>query len=178
MPPFLPKGGIWRFKARRITIGIAGFFLILLSSRNYMKIPPAVRQSLFERIQWDAQGLVPVIAQSADTNEVLMLAWMNQKALKNTLESGEMVYWSRSRNALWRKGETSGQTQALKELTLDCDGDALIAKVQQKGVACHTGRRTCFFYRLDEKGVTITQKPEVSPEVLYKCKKPHGTEAE
>ncbi len=143
-----------------------------------MKISPATKKTIFKRIRWDAQGLVPVIAQSAETNDVLMLAWMNKEALETTLESGEMVYWSRSRGALWRKGETSGQTQALKELVLDCDGDALIAKVRQKGVACHTGRRTCFFYKLDENGVTITQKPEVAPETLYGNKKPHDAEAE
>ena len=97
---------------------------------------------------WNEQGLIPVIAQEADTGEVLMLAWMNAEALELTLASGEVVYWSRSRQALWRKGATSGNTQALVGARLDCDGDTLLLQVKQHGAgACHTGRRTCFFYR-------------------------------
>ena len=97
---------------------------------------------------WNEQGLIPVIAQEADTGEVLMLAWMNAEALELTLTSGEVVYWSRSRQALWRKGATSGNTQALVEARLDCDGDTLLLQVKQDGAGtCHTGRRTCFFYR-------------------------------
>ena len=96
---------------------------------------------------WNEQGLIPVIAQEADTGEVLMLAWMNAEALTKTLETGEAVYWSRSRQSLWRKGATSGNTQTLVGACLDCDGDTLLLQVKQQGDgACHTGRRTCFFY--------------------------------
>lgn len=97
---------------------------------------------------WNEQGLISVIAQEADTGEVLMLAWMNAEALELTLSSGEVVYWSRSRQALWRKGATSGNIQTLIDARLDCDGDALLLQVKQHGAgACHTGRRTCFFYK-------------------------------
>src|SRR5947207_10892402 len=96
-------------------------------------------------IRFDAAGLVPAIAQQHDSGEVLMLAWMNPEAVVETLATGRVCYFSRSRNRLWRKGETSGQWQALKELRLDCDGDGLLVLVDQTGVACHTGRRSCFF---------------------------------
>jgi len=91
------------------------------------------------------QGLVAAIAQDSDSGEVLMMAWMNQEALEITLRTGQVTYWSRSRNSLWRKGETSGHTQALKSISYDCDGDALLMKVEQIGAACHTGERSCFF---------------------------------
>jgi phosphoribosyl-AMP cyclohydrolase len=97
------------------------------------------------KIAFTADGLVPVIAQQHDTGEVLMMAWMNAQSITLTLETGQVTYWSRSRKALWRKGETSGHTQALKELRIDCDGDALLALVDQTGPACHTGERSCFF---------------------------------
>ena len=104
---------------------------------------------IVEKILFNAQGLVPVIAQREGTGEVLMLAWMNREALEKTLATGQMHYWSRSRNALWRKGETSGHTQALKSLTVDCDGDTLLAVIEQKGPACHTGADSCFFTPLE-----------------------------
>ena len=98
--------------------------------------------------RWNEQGLIPAIAQDADTGEVLMLAWMNAESLAQTLASRRAVYWSRSRQALWRKGDTSGNTQELVDIRLDCDGDTLLLRVHQNGAgACHTGRRTCFFYR-------------------------------
>ena len=101
--------------------------------------------------KWNEQGLIPVIAQEADTGEVLMLAWMNAEALAKTLETGEAVYWSRSRQSLWRKGATSGNTQTLVDACLDCDGDTLLLQVKQQGDgACHTGRRTCFFYHPED----------------------------
>jgi len=101
--------------------------------------------------QWNEQGLIPVIAQEADTGEVLMLAWMNAEALEQTLASGEVTYWSRSRQSLWRKGATSGNTQSLVNARLDCDGDTLLLQVKQHGEgACHTGRRTCFFYHPED----------------------------
>ncbi|MEK9989109.1 MAG: phosphoribosyl-AMP cyclohydrolase [Halieaceae bacterium] len=96
--------------------------------------------------KWNDQGLMPVVTQDADSGEVLMLAWMNAAALEQTLTSGDVVYWSRSRRELWRKGATSGNTQRLVEARLDCDGDTLLLRVQQTGGACHTGRRNCFFY--------------------------------
>jgi phosphoribosyl-AMP cyclohydrolase len=96
--------------------------------------------------KWNDQGLMPVITQDADSGEVLMLAWMNAAALELTLTSGDVVYWSRSRRELWRKGATSGNTQQLVEARLDCDGDTLLLRVHQTGGACHTGRPNCFFY--------------------------------
>lgn len=97
-----------------------------------------------ERLSPDANGLVAAIAQQWDTGEVLMLAWMNEEALRRTLESGRATYWSRSRGEYWVKGETSGNLQLVKSVRLDCDGDALLISVDQTGVACHTGTRTCF----------------------------------
>ena len=97
-------------------------------------------------IKFDDTGLVPAIAQDADTGDVLMLAWMNAESLQATLAEGRMVYWSRSRGALWRKGETSGDVQTVREAYYDCDGDTLLFRVEQEGAgACHTGARTCFF---------------------------------
>jgi phosphoribosyl-AMP cyclohydrolase len=108
-----------------------------------------------EEVAWNADGLVPAIAQDATSGEVLMLAWMSREALQRTLASGEAVYWSRSRKALWRKGETSGHVQRVREIRIDCDADAVLLKVESVGgVACHTGRRRCFFRRLEGEGAT------------------------
>ena len=112
-------------------------------------------------------GLIPAIAQDADTGEVLMLAWMNREAVAETLATGRACYWSRSRRRLWRKGETSGQVQRLIELRLDCDGDALLLRVDQTGVACHTGRRSCFFTAVRDGKVQTIAEVEIDPEVLY-----------
>lgn len=106
------------------------------------KLSPA---EFISEVRFNADGLVPVIAQQFDTHEVLMMAWMNEEALKETIEKNRVCYYSRSRRRLWRKGETSGHTQALKELRIDCDGDTLLALVDQTGAACHTNNRTCFF---------------------------------
>lgn len=100
---------------------------------------------LIAAIRFDSQGLVPVVAQDQETGQVLMLAWMNADSLRLTMTTGAMTYWSRSRQELWRKGATSGHTQALVAMTLDCDGDALLATVVQNGPACHTGAPSCFF---------------------------------
>jgi phosphoribosyl-AMP cyclohydrolase len=100
---------------------------------------------LLDALVFDTAGLIPAIAQQHDTGEVLMVAWMNREAVDETLRTGRVCYWSRSRQGLWRKGETSGQEQRLVEMRLDCDGDTLLLLVDQKGVACHTGRRSCFF---------------------------------
>ncbi len=104
-----------------------------------------------EQIRWDERGLVAAIAQDADSGEVLMLAWMNREALQETVRRGIAVYWSRSRGRLWPKGERSGHVQQVREIRLDCDGDALLLRVEQRGgIACHTGRRSCFHRRLDD----------------------------
>jgi phosphoribosyl-AMP cyclohydrolase len=97
---------------------------------------------------FDDRGLIPVIAQDAENGQVLMFAWANREAVERTLAEGRMVYWSRSRQELWRKGDTSGHVQHLEELLVDCDGDALLARVHQEGAACHTGERSCFYRSL------------------------------
>ncbi len=98
-------------------------------------------------VKFDANGLVTCVAQDKTSNDVLMVAWMNEEALRLTLSSGDVTYWSRSRQKIWRKGETSGHTQKLREAWIDCDGDTLLLKVDQTGPACHTGAPNCFFRR-------------------------------
>jgi phosphoribosyl-AMP cyclohydrolase len=136
-----------------------------------MKIAPgrddAMQAAVLAAIQFDAAGLVPAIAQQHDTGEVLMLAWMNAESLRETLQTGQVCYFSRSRGALWRKGETSGQTQRLQELRVDCDGDTVLLLVDQTGVACHTGRRNCFFRAAAPGGLREIAAPLVAPETLY-----------
>ena len=122
---------------------------------------------LLAQVAFDRDGLVPAIAQQHDSGEVLMLAWMNREALAQTLSTGEVHYWSRSRMKLWRKGESSGQVQRLVELRLDCDGDTLLLLVDQKGVACHTGRRNCFFRAVRDGALVTIADVEVPPDVLY-----------
>ena len=103
-------------------------------------------------VAWNTDGLVPAVAQDATSREVLMVAWMNRESLRQTVESGEAVYWSRSRRALWKKGETSGHVQRVREIRLDCDGDTIVLQVESVGgVACHTGRRRCFFNLLEDR---------------------------
>jgi phosphoribosyl-AMP cyclohydrolase len=123
--------------------------------------------AILDQIAFDAAGLVPAIAQQYDTGEVLMLAWMNRAAVEETLSTGRVCYFSRSRDRLWRKGETSGQQQRLVELRLDCDGDTLLVLVDQQGVACHTGRRDCFFRAARDGALIEIADPLVAPEVLY-----------
>lgn len=123
--------------------------------------------ALLDTVTFDADGLVPAIAQQHDTGEVLMLAWMNREAILETLATGRACYWSRSRQALWRKGDTSGQTQRLVELRLDCDGDAILVRVDQAGVACHTGRRSCFFQVAQDGGWHTDQPVLHDPKDLY-----------
>lgn len=110
-----------------------------------------------EQVKWDANGLAPVITQEYKTKQVLTLAWMNREALRLTLETGHAVYWSRSRQKIWHKGEQSGNQQHIKSIRLDCDSDALLLEVEQKGgIACHTGRHHCFYKKLvNEKWQTI-----------------------
>jgi phosphoribosyl-AMP cyclohydrolase len=137
------------------------------SVAEYISPPEEARAALLAAIRFDANGLVAAIAQEAATGEVLMLAWMNRDAVAETLATGRVCYWSRSRGALWRKGETSGQVQRLVELRLDCDGDALLALVAQTGVACHTGRRSCFFTAIRDGALATISAPEADPEALY-----------
>ncbi len=118
-------------------------------------------------IRYDANGLVPAIAQQHDTGEVLMMAWMNAASVAETLATGRVCYWSRSRAAFWRKGETSGQVQSLVELRIDCDGDTLLLLVDQVGAACHTGRRNCFFRAVRDGSVATIADPIADPAVLY-----------
>ena len=103
------------------------------------------------QLGFDSRGLIPVVTQDSNTKEVLMLAWMNKSALTQTLVTGYVTYWSRSRNQLWVKGETSGHTQALISMSIDCDGDAILCQVNQQGAACHTGRRHCFYLQVDSQ---------------------------
>ena len=122
---------------------------------------------ILEVLAFDANGLICAIAQQHDTGEVLMQAWMDREAVARTLETREVWYWSRSRKKLWRKGETSGQIQTLVDLRVDCDGDAVLLLVDQKGVACHTGRRSCFFRAAHNGGLTEIAEVEVDPKTLY-----------
>jgi phosphoribosyl-AMP cyclohydrolase len=120
-----------------------------------------------EEIKFGPDGLVPAIAQQHDTGEILMMAWMNRDAVRASLAEGRACYWSRARARLWRKGETSGQVQLLHELRLDCDGDAVLLLVDQHGVACHTGRRSCFFRAWRSGSWALIAEPQISPEMLY-----------
>ncbi len=121
------------------------------------------------KVNWSADGLVPAIAQDAASGRVLMVAWMNREALKRTVETGEAVYWSRSRGRLWHKGEESGHIQKVREIRLDCDNDVLLLQVEQQGgIACHTGRQSCFFSKLQD-GQWIEVDPVLkAPEQIYK----------
>jgi phosphoribosyl-AMP cyclohydrolase len=123
--------------------------------------------TVLSAITFDRNGLVPAIAQQHDTGEVLMMAWMNAESIRETLATGRACYYSRSRGRLWRKGETSGQVQHLKDFRIDCDGDTVLLLVHQDGVACHTGRRNCFFRAVRDGALTEIAAPEVDPRALY-----------
>lgn len=128
-----------------------------------------MNETWLNKVNWADDGLVPVIAQEARTGKVLMVAWMNREALKQTAETGEAHYWSRSRKKLWRKGEQSGHVQKVKEIRLDCDDDVILLKVEQTGgIACHTGRHNCFFQKLDNGQWIITEPVLKKPEEIYK----------
>jgi phosphoribosyl-AMP cyclohydrolase len=122
---------------------------------------------ILDAIKFNADGLVAAIAQQHNTGEVLMMAWMNPESVTETLATGQVCYFSRSRQKLWRKGETSGQQQKLVEMRIDCDGDTLLLLVDQKGVACHTGRRNCFYTAVRGGELVEVAKPEIAPEALY-----------
>lgn len=120
------------------------------------------------KVNWTEDGLVPAIAQDAASGDVLMVAWMNREALKRTVETGEAVYWSRSRKKLWRKGEESGHVQKVKEIRLDCDEDVILLKVEQMGgIACHTGRHDCFFQKYENGQWVITEPVLKNPAEIY-----------
>lgn len=123
--------------------------------------------NLIEAMKFNADGLIPAIAQQYDTKEVLMMAWMNVASIEETLRTGRVCYWSRSRQSFWRKGESSGQEQHLKTFRYDCDGDTLLLEVDQTGAACHTGRRHCFFNKVEGDQVIIDSEPLVDPKELY-----------
>jgi phosphoribosyl-AMP cyclohydrolase len=125
-------------------------------------------KALTSDIKWNEQGLVPAIAQDWESGEVLMLAWMNEEALRLTIDEGRAIYWSRSRGALWRKGEESGHVQNLRELRIDCDADTVLMKVEQVGgIACHTGRRSCFYLRQANNGWEATDEVIREPSDIY-----------
>jgi len=131
-------------------------------------ISTTARDALLAAIKPDAAGLIPAIAQQHDTGEVLMVAWMNKESLAETLATGRVCYYSRSRKALWRKGETSGQVQMLVDIRLDCDGDTILLLVDQQGVACHTGRRNCFYRAPRGETLANIAEPLMDPEALYR----------
>ncbi len=121
-----------------------------------------------DEIAWGVDGLLPAIAQDANSGEILMVAWMTREALAQTVERGETVYWSRSRGRLWHKGESSGHVQRVREIRIDCDGDVILLRVEQiGGIACHTGRRSCFFRRLEGDGWAAVDPVLKDPEDIY-----------
>ena len=121
-----------------------------------------------DKLKYTAEDLIPAIAQQYDTQEVLMMAWMNRSSIEETLQTGRVCYWSRSRNNYWRKGEQSGQMQVLKELRFDCDADTILLLVDQTGPACHTGRRSCFYNKVEGDQVIIDREVLIDPHTLYK----------
>ena len=129
--------------------------------------------SFYDQLKFTEEGLIPAIIQEASTGRVLMMAWMNRASLESTLQSGQTHFWSRSRKKLWRKGEESGHTQAVKEIAFDCDGDTLLIQVEQIGPACHEGFKSCFFRSVTGDGATfkMTEAPLLSPEQIYRKKK-------
>lgn len=127
-----------------------------------------ISQDWREAIRWNADGLVPVIAQDAASGRVLMFAWMNRQALEQTVMRGEAVYWSRSRSRLWHKGEASGHVQRVREIRIDCDGDVLLLQIEQAGgIACHTGRESCFYLRLEDRRWKPVDPVIKDPDEIY-----------
>lgn len=124
--------------------------------------------NVVDSLPFNQDGLLPAIAQQHDSGEVLMMAWMNRDSLAETLETGRVCYWSRSRQKLWRKGESSGQMQVLKDMRLDCDGDTILMLVDQTGPACHSGRRSCFYNAVRDGRVEVLDEPLIDPKELYK----------
>jgi phosphoribosyl-AMP cyclohydrolase len=128
-----------------------------------------VSDAWLNKVCWNDEGLIPAIAQDAASGEILMVAWMNREALKRTAELGEAVYWSRSRRKLWHKGEESGHTQKVLEIRTDCDEDVILMKIEQTGgIACHTGRKSCFFQRLDGDQWQAVEPVLKDPHEIYR----------
>ena len=124
--------------------------------------------SALDGLKYNADGLIPAIAQQFDTQELLMMAWMNRASIEETLQTGRVCYWSRSRNQFWRKGESSGQMQILKEMRFDCDADTILLFVDQTGPACPTGRRSCFYSKVAGEQVIVDRDILIDPTTLYK----------
>lgn len=128
-----------------------------------------MKNSVYDDIKWDSDGLVPAIAQDSESGRILMVAWMNRESLELTISGKEAVYWSRSRQKLWHKGEESGHAQKVKDIRLDCDGDVILLSIEQiGGIACHTGRESCFYRALVDGEWTTTDKVIKDPESIYK----------
>ncbi len=128
---------------------------------------PSIKQTL-PRLKWNSEGLIPAIVQESKSGDVLMMAWMDELALRKTLEIGQTHFHSRSRKALWHKGETSGHVQIVESIHVDCDGDVLLIKVRQHGGACHEGYHSCFFRRVNENGeLEIVESPVFNAETVY-----------
>jgi phosphoribosyl-AMP cyclohydrolase len=144
-----------------------------MAELNFLSLEAAKKGDTFDwnqlkgKLKFDQDGLMPAIAQQHDTGEILMLAYMNLAALEETLQTGRVCYWSRSRQSFWRKGEASGQIQVLKEARLDCDGDTLLLLVDQTGPACHTGRSNCFYNAIRGDKIEILTDPLIDPKELY-----------
>ena len=138
-----------------------------MSGTNQPFCDDATISQAIDAISFNGDGLVPAIAQQHDTGEILMMAWMNADSIRETLRRSQVCYWSRSRGKLWRKGESSGQEQELIAFRWDCDADTVLVQVNQTGVACHTGRRNCFFNAVEGGEMKTIAEPEIDPEKLY-----------
>lgn len=132
------------------------------SIENHSENSPLPLSEVLDQLTFNEQGLIPVITQDATTKSVLMFAWMNRQALEKTIATNRVTYWSRSRQQFWIKGETSGHTQELVSMSFDCDGDVILCQVEQQGAACHTGRRSCFYLKVDTKNQQVWVQSEVN----------------
>ncbi len=130
-------------------------------------VSDATIESVIGALKFTSDGLIPAVSQQHDTGEILMMAWMNSDSIAETLRTGQVCFWSRSRQKLWRKGESSGQVQTLREFRWDCDADTLLLQVDQQGVACHTGRHNCFFYAVRDGEIKEIAEVEINPDELY-----------
>jgi phosphoribosyl-AMP cyclohydrolase len=131
-------------------------------------MPADINQNFIDQVRWNQDGLLPAIAQDSKTHEILMFAWMNRESLALTVAENRAIYWSRSRKKLWRKGEESGHIQSIKEIRIDCDEDVIILKIEQLGgIACHTGRRSCFYRRLNNSVWETVEKVIKNPADIY-----------
>lgn len=134
----------------------------MVTLKNLEESPKGTQVDLeefFKHLNFNDKGLIPVIAQDFQTKEVLMLAWMNSRSIRYTLDEGQVCYFSRSRQSYWRKGEESGHTQIMKQMNVDCDGDSILLMVEQQGPACHTNRRSCFYFQVHGTSVSISSDP-------------------